>query len=283
MRRLLKYLKPYTLLIILSLSLLFVQANANLALPDYLSRIVNNGIQQNGVENAVPEAIRQSELEKLLLFMDDEESELVLKAYLPVSPVSPEAEIYILDYPILADESIFVLVDIDRSQMELLNPILGKALVAVTGIQGMVDDPSTAMPLGEGFDFDTSRIPEGMDIFQALAMMPETQRAELSTRMNEMFETLGENMVTQMAVGAVKTEYEALGMNAGAIQRNYILRIGGTMLLISLLGGVSTIAVGYLASRVAAGAARDIRKDVFKKVESLKGGLRGFSEPSWWA
>ena len=269
MRRLLKYLKPYTLLIILSLSFLFVQANANLALPDYLSRIVNNGIQQNGVENAVPEAIRQSELEKLLLFMDEEESELVLKAYLPVSPASGEAEIYILDYPILADESIFVLGDIDQSQMELLNPILGKALVAVTGIQGMVDDPSTAMPLGEGFDFDPSRIPEGMDIFQALAMMPETQRAELSTRMNEMFETLGENMVTQMAVGAVKTEYEALGMNAGAIQRNYILRIGGTMLLISLLGGVSTIAVGYLASRVAAGAARDIRKDVFKKVESF--------------
>ena len=269
MRRLLKYLKPYTLLIILSLSFLFVQANANLALPDYLSRIVNNGIQQNGVENAVPEAIRQSELEKLLLFMDEEESELVLKAYLPVSPASGEAEIYILDYPILADESIFVLGDIDQSQMELLNPILGKALVAVTGIQGMVDDPSTAMPLGEGFDFDPSRIPEGMDIFQALAMMPETQRAELSTRMNEMFETLGENMVTQMAVGAVKTEYEALGMNAGAIQRNYILRIGGTMLLISLLGGISTIAVGYLASRVAAGAARDIRKDVFKKVESF--------------
>ncbi|NOQ40052.1 MAG: hypothetical protein GQ562_07010, partial [Anaerolineales bacterium] len=69
MRRLSKYLKPYALMILLSITLLFVQANADLALPDYLSRIVNNGIQQNGVENAVPVAIRQSEMEKLLIFM----------------------------------------------------------------------------------------------------------------------------------------------------------------------------------------------------------------------
>ena len=96
----------------------------------------------------------------------------------------------------------------------------------------MIDDPTNAIPLGEGFDFDPSRIPAGMDVFQALGLMPETQRAELSTRMNEMFESLGENMITQMAVGAVKAEYEALGMDAGKIQRDYILRIGGIMLFL---------------------------------------------------
>ena len=269
MRRLLKYLKPYTLLIILSMALLFVQANADLALPDYLSRIVNNGIQQNGVENAVPVVIRQSELEKLLLFMDEEETDLVLTAYLPISPTSPDAELYLTDYPGLADEAIYVLKDVDKSQMELLNRALGEALVAVSRIQGMIEDPSMALPLGEGFEIDPSRIPEGMDVFQALAMMPESQRAEISARMSEIFDSLGKNLVTQMAVGAVKSEYEALGMDAGAIQRDYILRIGGTMLLISLIGGVSTIAVAYLASKTAAGAARDIRKDVFKKVESF--------------
>jgi ATP-binding cassette subfamily B protein len=58
-------------------------------------------------------------------------------------------------------------------------------------------------------------------------------------------------------------------MDAGAIQRNYILRTGGIMLIISLIGGVSTIITGYLSSKTAAGAARDIRKDVFKKVESF--------------
>jgi ATP-binding cassette subfamily B multidrug efflux pump len=269
MRRLTKYLKPYILLIILSITFLFIQANANLALPDYLSRIVNNGIQQNGIENAVPVAIRQTEMEKLLIFMDGEDSDLVLEAYLLVSPDTTDADNYLEDYPGLEDEAIYILGDLDQSQVDKLNPVLGKALVAVSGIQGMVDDPSAAAMFGEDFEFDPSRIPEGMDIFLALGMMPETQRAELTAKMNEMFTTLGESMVNQMAVGAVKAEYEALGMDAGAIQRDYILRIGGTMLLISLIGGASTIATGYLASRTAAGAAREIRKDVFKKVESF--------------
>ncbi len=69
MIRILKYLKPYLLLILIAVGLLFVQANADLALPDYMSKIVNNGIQQGGVENAVPKAIRQSEMDKLVIFL----------------------------------------------------------------------------------------------------------------------------------------------------------------------------------------------------------------------
>lgn len=269
MRRLSKYLKPYTLMVLLSITLLFVQANAELALPDYLSRIVNNGIQQNGVENAVPIAIRQSEMEKLLIFMNPEEGELVLDSYNLLESGSTEAEGYLEDYPVLNDKAIYVLQDLDQSLTDQLNSILGKALVAVTGIRQMMADPSQAPPMETGFDFDLSRIPEGMDVFQVLGMMPEEQRAQISAGINEVFTSLGESMITQMAVGAVKTEYEALGMDAVKIQRDYILSTGGIMLLISLIGGVATIAVGYLASKTAAGAARDIRKDVFKKVESF--------------
>ena len=269
MRRLFKYLKPYTLLIIVSIIFLFIQANANLALPDYLSRIVNNGIQQNGVENAVPEAIRQTEMDKLLLFMDGEQADLVLGVYQLVTPGTSDAESYLGDYPALENKAIYVLSDLDSSQVETLNPIMGKSLVAVSGIQQMIDDPSQATMFGEGFEFDPSRIPAGMDVFQALGMMPESQRSELTSKMDEMFTSLGESMINQMAVGAVKAEYEALGMDALEIQRNYILRTGGIMLLISLLGGVSTIITGYLSSKTAAGAAREIRKDVFKKVESF--------------
>ena len=269
MRRLSKYLKPYTLMILLSITLLFVQANAELALPDYLSRIVNNGIQQNGVENAVPIAVRQSEMEKLLIFMNPEEEELVLDSYSLLEPGSIEAEGYLEDFPVLNDEAIYVIQDLDQSLTDQLNPILGKVLVAVTGIRQMMADPSQAPPMETGFDFDLSRIPEGMDVFQVLSMMPEEQRAQLSTGINEVFASLGESMITQMAVGAVKTEYETLGMDAGKIQRDYILNTGGIMLLISLISGVATIAVGYLAAKAAAGAARDIRKDVFEKVESF--------------
>jgi len=269
MRRLSKYLKPYTLMILLSITLLFVQANADLALPDYLSRIVNNGIQQNGVKNAVPVAIRQNEMEKLLIFMNPEEGELVLDSYNLVKSDSTEAEGYLEDYPVLDVEAIYILKDLDQSLTDQLNSILGKALVTVTGIRQMMEDPSQAPPGETEFDFDLSQIPEGMDVFQVIGMMPEAQRSQISASISEMFASLGESMITQMAVGAVKTEYEALGMDAVKIQRDYILNTGGIMLLISLIGGVATIAVGYLAAKAAAGAARDIRKDVFEKVESF--------------
>ncbi len=82
--------------------------------------------------------------------------------------------------------------------------ILGRAFVAVSGIQQMIDDPEGAMPLGEGFDFDTSRIPAGMDVFDALAMMPEDMRLEMAANMEKAFDSLGESMINQMAVGAVK-------------------------------------------------------------------------------
>jgi ATP-binding cassette subfamily B protein len=111
MLRLIKYLKPYTLLIILTIVLLFAQANAELALPDYLSQIVNTGIQQNGVEDAVPEAIRESQMERLFIFMNVEEKALVLENYILVEPDSLEVDQYLEKYPALAEEPIYVLQD----------------------------------------------------------------------------------------------------------------------------------------------------------------------------
>jgi ATP-binding cassette subfamily B multidrug efflux pump len=281
MRRLLKYLKPYTLLILLTIVLLFVLAFANLALPEYLSRIVNVGIQQSGVENAVAEAIRESQMDKLLIFMSPEDQALVLDSYLLVEPSSPEAEQYVEDYPALADEPVYVLQDVDQADLDALNTIMGQAWLVVSGIEQMMADPSQAPPMGGDFAFDLSMIPEGVDIFALLAQMPAAQRAQLSTRITEALDVLGEGMANQMAVGAVKAEYEALGMDTAKLQTDYMLRTGAMMLLISLLGGVATIAVGFLAARTAAGAARDIRKDTFAKVESFSSAeFDGFSTAS---
>jgi ATP-binding cassette subfamily B multidrug efflux pump len=269
MLRLVKYLKPYIFLILLSIALLFVQANADLALPDYLSKIVNNGIQQGGVENAVPLAIRQSQMDKLVVFMSPEDKALVLDSYLLVQPSSPEAEQYVQEYPALADEPIYVLQEVDKATIDALDPIMAKALVVVSGIEQMMANPSAASSMAQGLGFDPSRIPQGMDVFSALAAMPAAQLAQLSQAITERFASLGESMVNQMAIAAVKAEYDALGLDTTALQRDYILRTGGLMLLISLLGGACTISVSFLASRTSAGAARDIRKEAFAKVESF--------------
>jgi ATP-binding cassette subfamily B protein len=269
MLRLTKYLKPYLLAILIAIALLFVQANADLALPDYLSKIVNNGIQQGGVENAVPKAIRQSQMDKLLIFLSADPKALVLDSYRLVEPTAPDAGQYIKQYPALADGSIYVLKGVDRANMDSLNSIMGRALVAVSGIEQMIADPSKATAMGQGLGLDLSKIPAGMDVFALLAKMPAAQLAQISGAIDARFASLGASMITQMAVAAVKTEYVALGMDAARLQRDYILRIGGLMLLVSLLGGACIIAVGFLASKTSSGVARDIRKQVFKKVESF--------------
>jgi ATP-binding cassette subfamily B protein len=100
-------------MILLAIVLLFAQANFDLALPDYLSRIVNVGIQQGGVENAVPVAIRQSQMDRLLLFVAEEDQAAVLDAYTLVDRDSPDYESAVQDYPVLEKEPIYVLNDVD--------------------------------------------------------------------------------------------------------------------------------------------------------------------------
>ena len=107
MLRLTKYLKPYIALILITIVLLFVQAYASLALPDYMANIVNVGIQQGGVQNAVPSAIRQSEMNKLVIFMNSDDKALVLDAYTLVDKNSADYAQYVTQYPDLANEPIY--------------------------------------------------------------------------------------------------------------------------------------------------------------------------------
>jgi ATP-binding cassette subfamily B protein len=269
MLRLLKYLKPYLLSILLTILLLFVQANADLALPDYLSKIVNNGIQQGGVENAVPTAIRQSEMNRLFIFVTPETKALIEESYTLVDQNSPDYDWSVNEYPVLADEPVYILKDLDQNQIEQLTPLIAKAILVVYTLEQAMADPTKAAAMTEGSQFDLSKLPPGVDLFTLLSMMPASQLSSLTQALNERFSTLGDQMINQMAISAVKTEYAALGMNTATLQTNYILRTGGMMLLISLLGGACTVATGFLAARTASGAARDIRKDVFKKVESF--------------
>jgi ATP-binding cassette subfamily B multidrug efflux pump len=269
MLKLLKFAKPYWLMLVLAIALLFAQANFDLALPDYLSRIVNTGIQQGGVEDAVPQAIRQSEMNRVVIFMSPADKESVLADYALVDRNSADYQKYVEQYPALKTEPIYVLKDIDKSEMDRINPIMAKALLAVSGIEQALADPSKAAQLGGAFgNFDLSKLPPGTDVFTMLGKLPTEQLSQITNKMDERFAALGDRMVTQAAVGAVKNEYKALGMNTDKLQSNYIKIAGGWMLLLTLASGVCTIIVGYLSAKIAAGMARDIRRDVFKKVES---------------
>ncbi len=269
MLRIIRYLKPYLFLILLAIALLFIQANADLALPDYMSKIVNNGIQQGGIVDAVPAAIRQSQMDRLGYFLSAEDKTRVMGDYTLVDKNSPDYSRYVQDYPDLAKEPVYVLKSVDQAEINWLNPVMGKALLVVSTIEQVMADPSKAAALGQGLGVDLSKLPPGTDLFSLLPNLPAAQRAQMSAALNQKFASLGDSMITQMAVGAVKAEYAALGMDTSQIQSNYILHTGLLMLLVSLVSITCTVAVGYLSARTAAGSSRDMRKDIFQKVESF--------------
>ncbi len=270
MARLAKYTKPYLMMILFAIVLLFAQANFDLALPDYLSRIVNTGIQQGGVENAVPVAIRQSEMNRVVIFMSTADKTSVLADYTLVDKNSPDYDTYVKEYPILATEPIYVLNTIDQTETDRLNPIIGKAFLTVSGIEQVLADPSKASQMGGAFgDMDLTKLPPGTDLFTMLGKLPANTLKKITDSVDEKFAALGESMIAQAAVTPVKAEYKALGMNTDKLQNNYIMSVGGLMLLLTLLSAICTIIVGYLSAKIAAGMARDIRRGVFKKVESF--------------
>jgi ATP-binding cassette subfamily B multidrug efflux pump len=269
MMRLLKYLKPYLLLILFAIVLLFVQANADLALPDYLSKIVNIGIQQGGVPDAIPLAVRQTEMNKLIIFMNADEKTKVLSNYTLVDENSSDYASNVKLYPELAHEAIYVLNKVDSTETTWMNPVMGKAFLVVSGIQQVLADPAKASALATSMGFDLSNLPAGVDVFAALGQLPAAKLTQLSSMFDSKVAALGDSMIIQAAAAPIKAEYVALGMDTGKLSSDYILRIGMLMLLVTLLSGACTILVGYLSARTAAGLARDLRRNVFQRVESF--------------
>ena len=269
MLRLLKYLKPYWLLVVLDIALLFGQAMADLALPGYMSQIVNVGIQQGGIDSAVPQAILQSDMEKLFLFMGDAEQAIVLASYNLIDQSSPDFDQYLETYPALANEPVYVLKELDRDQMEALNSIMQKPQITVFFIEQIESDPAGAAQMGKQLGFDLSQIPAGTDIFAMLARLPGDQMSLVKAGIEQQLANMQDTLITAASVGAVRAEYQALGMDLVKIQTQYILQVGIVMLLVTLLSGACAIGVGYVSARAAAGMSMDIRHDLFERVESF--------------
>lgn len=134
MIKIFRYLKPYILSIFIVAALLFLQANMELALPDYMSRIVNVGIQQGGIESVVPEVIRADKLNKLTQFMDNSTKQLIVKSFTKIDSNSQEYKTHINKYPILKSEAIYLLTEKNKDVIKELSSGFEKAFMATTGI-----------------------------------------------------------------------------------------------------------------------------------------------------
>ena len=269
MLRLFKYLKPYWLSILVAVAFLFVQANSDLALPDYMSNIVNIGIQQGGITSSVPEAIRVSEMEKLMVFLDPQEKELAQSDYFMLTADSLGYPIHVEEYPILSNEPIYLLRNLDQADLDKLEPVMDKGLVILSLIQQVADNPSQAAAMGQALGFDLSNMPAGVDFFAVLQQLPAEQVSAISAAINDKFNSLDPNLVRQMAVSALRAEYTAMGKDTTPIQTQYIVHTGIIMLLLTLLSATCTILVSFLSSRMAAGLGSDLRWNMFQKVQNF--------------
>ena len=198
MLNLLKHLKPFVGSMILAVALLFVQAICDLSLPDYMSDIVNVGIQQGGVENAVPKVIKSSEMKKLFIFMDDNQKTVVDDNYILLDKdnlTTDEYNKYLKDYPELENESIYKLNTKEKEKLDKLNNIFGKPMLIVSMLEskGLSGVPGIDGMATQGMDLST------MDPFEVLNMMPQDQIDSMLSNVDEKLADMPESMITQSA------------------------------------------------------------------------------------
>ena len=267
MLKLVKYLKPYVALILAAVVLLGIQVVCDLSLPNYMSDIVNKGIQQGGIVSAVPQAIRQSEMNKLTLFMNANEKSEVLADYTRLDRSVLSADAYAKDikqYPSLAKEPVYRLKSVGKAENGKINSIMGKAFVAVSSVDKLAEQAASG-PVNLG----GTTLPKGTDVYGLLQKLPESQLETMRAQMDQKIGAMSESLITQSAVLSVKSEYKAIGMDTGKIQSETIARTGLWMLLFALLSAACTVLVGLIGARVSAGLSMDLRRQVFTKVESF--------------
>lgn len=259
MIKLTKYLKPFALGILLVIGLLYVQAQTELALPDYMSNIVTNGIQYGGIEETLPHALTQENYENLKLFLNDSDITLLEESYTLKEKVNSK-------FPLSETEALYYLNDLDKESEGQLTAVLTKPMLLVYGIQEAQSGSDTTL-MDENAAAMLEQLPPGMSIFDALKMMPKEQLQAMEETINKNFEGMNEMALSAGAKNFISAEYRNMGVDMESYQLNYIIKVGGTMLLIALLGSIASILVSLFSSRIGTGFARDLRKAVFEKVE----------------
>lgn len=267
MLKILKNLKESLISVIIIVILLCLQAGTDLALPDYTSKIVNIGIQQGGIQNVSPEAIRKEQMENLLLFSTDDEK--ILNCYTLISKKEmedKEYEKYLKQYPELENQDIYVLNNLKKEQKEELDTLIAKPLMIIYSIS----NEETAKEIKKNILQNTPKaqqsILEQADLLTIIKNMPEETRNNILEESSKMIDEKFGNMTEQVAIQATKQEYAQIGMDLDKIQNDYILFTGMQMLGIALISMIAAIIIMYLSSKVAAKLGQNLRNKVFKKV-----------------
>ena len=264
MRKLFQFLKPYAPRVLLILCVLVVQAYCDLSLPTYTSNIVNVGIQQSGIDEEIPENISEEEMNRLLLFVSEDDRQDIQDAY--------EKSSESFDY----DGEVLTLKDSVKSDDEKLDALTEEMKLPMMLTAGFENGSDTTKQMEEKLKEQMSQgmsqgmpqsVPlDDMSMFDLLKMLPAEQRTTMVEKIEEQMSEMPDTILDQAAVSFCRSAYKDLGMDMDQTQIHYLLKTGGQMAALALLGMAASIMVAFLASRVGASAGRDLRSGVFHKV-----------------
>lgn len=277
MLKVLKYLKKSWVSVVAIVILLCVQAMADLALPDFTSKIVNVGIQQSGIENAAPEVIRKSQMDKVLFFTEEDEAILSQYTLLSKETLSQkEYEEKVKEYPELANQEIYMQKKLAEEEQEDLNNKMAKPLMIVENLSSSeIADQIKGQILAE-MPQEQQEMIANMDIFTILENMPQEQIHTMLAKLDEQLASMQGSILEQAAINSVKEEYQAIGIDMEDYQNSYILLSGLQMLGVAFISMLAAVTIMLLSSRVAAKLGRTLRDKVFHKVLSFS--TREFNE-----
>ena len=277
MLKVFKHLKNSSFIIFIIILLLAGQASCELSLPTYTSNIINVGIQQGGIENSVPTVIRKTEMDKLFIFISDDDKETVLDNYKLISKnslSSDEYNEYKESYPLIEKEELYLL-NTNKEDLSKLDNILAKPELILSGLESNGESSKmikvqmmknmTSNMSSQNINQNNANF-DNMDIFTILESMPQEQKDSMIKEMDKQLVNLPESMISQGAVSFVKNEYSEIGIDTGKLQTEYILITGAKMIGLTVLSVIASITVGFLASKVGASLGRTLRSKTFEKV-----------------
>lgn len=273
MIKILKFAKKSWYIILAIILLLFIQANCELALPEYTSNIVDVGIQYRGIENSVPDVIRQTSMENLSLFLTEEQKQTVLAEYILLDKTKikeEEYQKYKKTYPKLSEENLYILNDVGlkkeekEAQAEKLKEVLAPAetIYLLFTSQGEQAEQMRKQILGAMQIEENTEI----DFFALLSSLPKENLLQMKENIVKEMTVSSDTMLESMAISFLQEEYQNIGIELDKVQMDYLKNVGGRMIGLALLTMAAAILVGYLAAKLAARTSRDLRNQVFQKV-----------------
>ena len=274
MLKVLKNLKKSFISVFIIVILLCIQAWTDLALPDFTSKIVNNGIQAGGIETPIPDVLTKENMELIKIFSSENDYNSIIKNYRLVGDIQTKDEkekiekYFGNEYQISANQ-IYTLNNINEQEKNKLISVLTSPLMGLGTILDEEKSNDIKAKMLENIPEPQKQMLTNMSLVEIIKTTPKEQISKILEQFNTQIEAMPDSIKEQAAVSSVKVIYEKQGIDTGKLQNDYIFMSGLQMLGVALISMICAILIIFLSARVAAKLGKTLREKVFKKVLSF--------------